>query len=172
MPAGYPAGQPEVFNDCSDLAATCGDGTMCTVSLQLQSVQVNRPVGGSVCGINIKAGDFDGVAVAAESGALTVRLLHRDSWLTIDLVKTAGLGDALDLRDAIARQYRLPAVLIDADGRAQSDVSKYGAVLAAAPAPRRCSPINRTRPRFLTRRIVGSSALGPNLSSREITART
>ncbi|HSG95455.1 MAG TPA: DUF6101 family protein, partial [Afifellaceae bacterium] len=154
-----------------DLTASCGDGTVCTVSLQLQSVQINRPVGGSFCGINVKADAFDGVAVVAENGALTVRLLHRDPWLTIDLIKDAGLGAALDLRDAIARQFRLPAVLIDADGRAQSDLNKYGAVLAAAPAPRRCSPVNRTRPRFLQRRAVGLPAMRPTLASREIIAR-
>jgi hypothetical protein len=172
MPAGRPSRRPEFFNDCSDLTAACGDGAVCTVSLQPRSVRINRTVGGSVCGINIKADDFDGVAVVADSGAMIVRLLHRDSWLTIDLVKDAGLGAALDLRDEIARQFRLPAVLIDADGRVQSDMNKYGAVLAAAPAPRRCSPVNRVRPRFLKRRSVGSPAVRCNLASREIIART
>ena len=169
--AGRFSRRPEFFQDCSNLTAACGDGAMCTVSLQPQSVRVNRPVGGSICGINVNAGDFDGVAVVAEGGALAVRLLHRDSWLTIDLVKDAGLGAALDLRDAIARQFRLPAVLIDADGRAQSDLNKYGAILAAAPAPRRCSPVNRMRPRFLQRRSVGSPAVRPAFASREIIAR-
>ena len=169
--AGRLSRRPEFFQDCSDLTAACGDGAMCTVSLQPQSVRVNRPVGGSVCDINVKAGDFDGVAVVAENSILIVRLLHRDSWLTIDLVKDAVLGAALDLRDAIARQFRLPAVLIDADGREQSDLNKYGAILAAAPAPRRCSPVNRMRPRFLQRRSVGSPAFRPALASREIIAR-
>ncbi len=171
MPAGRLPRRPDSFQDCTDLTATCGDGSVCTVSLLPHSVRVNRPVGGSVCGINVKADDFDGVAVAAEDGALIVRLLHRDEWLTIDLVKGAGLGDALDLRDEIARQFRLPAVSIDADGRAQSDRNKYGAVLAAAPAPRRCSPVNRVRPRFLARRSVGGHVVRPTLASREIIAR-
>jgi hypothetical protein len=171
MPAGLPSGRPSFFTDCSDLTASCSDGTVCTISLQPQSVQIDRPVGGSVCGINVKADDFDGVAVVAENGAINVRLLHRDPWLTIDLVKDAGLGAALDLRDDIARQFRLPAVLIDADGRMQSDLNKYGAILAAAPAPRRCSPVNWTRPRFLQRRAVGSPAIRPKLASREIIAR-
>ena len=172
LPAGRPNGRPAVFQDCCDLTAACGDGAVCTVSLEPQSVRINRPVGGSICGINVKAGEFDGVAVVADNGALTVRLLHRDSWLTIDLVKDAGLGAALDLRDEIARQFQLPAMLIDADGRVQSDLSKYGAILAAAPAPRRCSPVNRSRPRFLMRRTVGSPVVRPNLTSREIIARS
>ena len=171
VPAGRPARRPEIFQDCSDLTAACGDGAVCTVSLQTDSVRINRPVGGSVCGINVQASDFDGVAAVAENGAIIVRLLHRDSWLTIDLIKDAGLGAALDLRDEIARQFRLPAVLIDADGRAQSDLKKYGAILAAAPAPRRCSPVNRARPRFLQRRSVGSPVVRPNIVSREIIAR-
>ncbi len=170
-PAGRPTRGPEFFEDCSDLTATCGDGAVCTISLEPQSVRIERPVGGGVCGINVKAVDFDGVAVVAGGGAMIVRLLHRDSWLTIDLVKDAGLGAALDLRDEIARQFRLPAVLIDADGRARSDLSKYGAVLAAALAPRRCSPVNRARPRFLQRRKVGNPAVRPTLASREIIAR-
>jgi len=171
IPAGPCPSRPNSFQDCTNLTAVCGDGSVCTVSLQPDSVRVNRPVGGSVCGINVKADDFDGVAVVFEDGALTVRLLHRDEWLSIDLVKDAGLGDALDLRDEIARQFRLPAVSIDADGRVQSDMNKYGAVLAAAPAPRRCSPVNRVRPRFLTRRSVGSQAVRANMASREIIAR-
>ena len=171
MPAGRRLRRPESFIDCSDLTAACGDGTVCTVSLQPQSVRVNRPVGGSICGINVKADDFDGVAVVADNGAINVRLLHRDLWLTIDLVKDAELGAALDLRDEIARQFRLPAVLIDADGRVQSDLNKYGAILAAAPAPRRCSPVNRMRPRFLKRRSVGSPVVRPAFASREIIAR-
>jgi len=172
MPAGRHSRRPEFFTDCRDLTATCGDGTVCTISLQPQSVRLNRPVGGSICGINVKAGDFNGVAVVADNGAINVRLLHRDPWLTIDLVKDAGLGAALNLRDEIARQFRLPAVLIDADGRTQSDLNKYGAVLAAAPAPRRCSPVNRVRPRFLKRRSVGGPAVRPKLAAREIIART
>jgi len=171
IPAGRPSRRPEFFQDCSDLTAVCGDGTVCTISLQAKSVRINRPVGGSIRDINVKADDFDGVAVVAESGAINVRLMHRDSWLTIDLVRDAGLDAALDLRDEMARQFRLPAVLIDADGRVQSDMNKYGAVLAAAPAPRRCSPVNRLRPRFLQRRSVGSPAIRPTLASREIIAR-
>lgn len=172
LPAGRPNRRPAFFQDCSGLSAACGDGAVCTVSLQPQSVRINRPVGGSICGINVKADDFDGVAVVAGNGAMIVRLLHRDSWLTIDLIEDAGLGAALDLRDEIARQFRLPAVLIDADGRAQSDLNKYGAILAAAPAPRRYSPVNRVRPRFLTRRTVGGPAVRPTLTSREIIARS
>ena len=171
MPAGRPATGPEYFQDCSNLTATCGDGTICTVSLLTKSVRINRPVGGSICGIQVKADDFEGVAVVAADGAMIVRLLHRDSWLTIDLVKDAGLGAALDLRDDIARQFHLPAVLIDAYGGMRSDWNKYGAILAATPAPRRCSPVNRVRPRFLQRRSVGSPAMRPTLSSREIIAR-
>jgi hypothetical protein len=171
MPAGRHNRRSEFFKDCSDLTAACGDGAVCTVSLEPRSVRINRPVGGSICGINVKADDFDGVAVVADNGAITVQLLHRDSWLTIDLLKDAGLGAALDLRDEIARQFRLPAVLIDAEGNMQSDLNKYGAVLAAAPAPRRCSPVNRVRPRFLQRRSVGSPAVRPTLACREIIAR-
>ncbi len=171
IPAGRLATGPVYFQDCFDLTVTCGDGTICTVSLLTKSVRINRPVGGSICGIHVKAVDFDGVAVVAADGAMIVRLLHRDSWLTIDLAKDAGLGVALDLRDEIARQFHLPAVLIDADGGMRSDRNKYGAVLAAAPAPRRCSPVNRARPRFLQRRSVGCPAIRPTLSSREIIAR-
>lgn len=171
MPAGRPDTGPEYFQDCSNLTATCGDGTICTVSLLTKSVRINRPVGGRICGIQVKSDEFDGVAVVAADGAMIVRLLHRDSWLTIDLVKDAGLGAALDLRDDIARQFHLPAVLIDAYGGMRSDRNKYGAILATAPAPRRCSPVNRARPRFLQRRSVGSPAIRPTLSSREIIAR-
>jgi len=171
MPAGRPTRRPEFFTDCSNLTAVCGDGSVCTISLQTKSVHISRPVGGSICGIEVVAGEFDGVAVVADNGALIVRLLHRDPWLTIDLAKEVGLGAALDLRDEIARQFRLPAVLIDADGRVQSDLNKYGAILATAPAPRRCSPVNRVRPRFLKRRPVGRPAFRANLAGREIIAR-
>ena len=169
--AGRPIGRPAFSQDCAEFWATCGDGARCVVSLRLRSLRLNRPVGGSICGINIEADEFDGVALASEGGALIVRLLHRDPWLTIDLVRDVALGAALDLRDQIARQFRLPAVLIDADGRMQSDCLKYGAVLASVPAPRRSSTVNRMRPRFLRRRSMGFQTARDKLAGREIIAR-
>ncbi len=172
MPANLPAGRPEFSQDCCDLTATCGDGAACTISLGRQTVRVKRPLGGSFCRINVKTDDFDGVAVVAGNGGLIVRLLHRDPWLTVDLVTDARLAAALNLRDDIARQFRLPALLIDADGRTCGNLKKYGAILAAAPAPRRSSPVNRLRPRFLKRRAIGRPAVRPRLAGREIIART
>ena len=102
LPAGRPNRRPVFFQDCCDLAATCGDGVVCTVSLQRQSVRINRPVGGSICGINVKAGEFDGVAVVADNGALTVRLMRADFSSARSAISASGA--------IISQQFQLCAV--------------------------------------------------------------
>jgi hypothetical protein len=125
----------------------------------------------------LPANAFRGVAARAiedEDGDVTVtlELLHNDPMLSVPLLVASNLDDvAADWR-AWADAYRLPMLLVEADGIARTLEETIGQVKAAPAQERRKgrSSIQR-RPRFLARRKMGDLGLRLVVGGEEIIAR-
>jgi hypothetical protein len=121
---------------------------------------------------------FRGVAARALEDSdgnvtVTLELLHADPSLSVPLLVAHDLDDvAADWR-AWADAYRLPMLLIEADGVARTLEESLGECIKTLPAqerrPRRIAA-NR-RPRFLARRKCGDLGLRLVVSGEEIIAR-
>lgn len=128
--------------------------------------------------IALPAKAFRGVAARAledEDGNVTVtlELLHNDPALSVPLLVAHDLDDvAADWR-AWAEAYRLPMLLIEADGVARTLEESLGAVRKAPVRERRQGrAANARRPRFLARRKVGSLGVRLVVDGQEIIARS
>jgi hypothetical protein len=128
--------------------------------------------------IALPANAFRGVAARAiedEDGNVTVtlELLHNDPMLSVPLLVAHDLDDvAADWR-AWADAYRLPMLLIEADGIARTLEESLGAVRKAPVRERRQGKAaNARRPRFLARRKVGSLGVRLVVDGQEIIARS
>lgn len=120
---------------------------------------------------------FVGVAARAmEDGAgnvtVTLELMHGDPFLSVPLLVAHDLDDvAADWR-AWAEAYRLPMLLVEADGIARTLEESLGAVKKAPVQPRRKGrTTNLRRPRFLARRKEGDLGLRLVVGGEEIIAR-
>lgn len=120
---------------------------------------------------------FLGVAARAiEDGqgfvTVTLELHHRDPMLSVPLLVAHDLDDvAADWR-AWAEAYRLPMLLIEADGVARTLEESLGAVRKGpVRARRKGRPSAQRRPRFLARRKLGDLGLRLVVSGEEIIAR-
>jgi len=120
---------------------------------------------------------FRGVAARAiedETGAVTVtlELMHSDPMLSVPLLVASNLDDvAADWR-AWADAYRLPMLLVEADGVARTLEETIGHVKAAPAVARRKGRISmQRRPRFLARRKMGHLGLRLVVGGEEIIAR-
>ena len=129
--------------------------------------------------IALPARVFRGVAARAlEDGdgnvTVTLELLHDDPLLSVPLLVAGDLDDvAADWR-AWAEAYRLPMLLIEADGVARTlEESLGGGIVAKAPIERRKrrSRTAKRRPRFLMRRKAGSLGVRLVVRGQEIIAR-
>lgn len=120
---------------------------------------------------------FRGVAARAiedNEGNVTVtlELMHGDPMLSVPLLVAEDLDDvAADWR-AWADAYRLPMLLIEADGVARTLEESLGAVRADPVKPRRKGRASLARrPRFLARRRCGDLGLRLVVDGEEIIAR-
>lgn len=120
---------------------------------------------------------FRGVAARAieeEDGVVTVtlELLHHDPMLSVPLLVAGDLDDvAADWR-AWAEAYRLPMLLVEADGVARTLDESIGQVKAAPPKERRQGhAVRKRRARFLARRKQGTLGLRLVVGGVEIIAR-
>jgi hypothetical protein len=120
---------------------------------------------------------FQGVAARAiedNDGNVTVtlELLHKDPQLSVPLLVADDLDDvAADWR-AWADEYRLPMLLIEADGVARTLEESLGAVKTTPAKPRRKHRGTQPRrPRFLVRRKSGDLGLRLIIGGEEIIAR-
>lgn len=128
--------------------------------------------------IALPAHVFRGVAARAiedDTGAVTVtlELLHDDPALSVPLLVADDLDDiAADWR-AWADAYRLPMLLIEADGVARTLEESLGTVVKTAPpqARRKGRISMQRRPRFLARRRTGDLGLRLVIGGEEIIAR-
>lgn len=126
--------------------------------------------------VALPARAFRGVAARAiEDGegnvTVTLELMHNDPQLSVPLLVADDLEDvAADWR-AWADAYRLPMLLVEADGVARTLEESLGAVKTAPVQERRRSPVKRRRPRFLARRKTGCLGLRLVVDGEEIIAR-
>jgi len=128
--------------------------------------------------IALPAMAFRGVAARAMEDpdgnvTVTLELLHHDPMLSVPLLVADDLADiAADWR-AWADAYRLPMLLIEADGVARTLEESLGAAIKAMPPrERRKGRIsNMRRPRFLARRATGDLGLRLVVHGEEIIAR-
>ncbi|TPL02839.1 MULTISPECIES: DUF6101 family protein [unclassified Mesorhizobium] len=121
---------------------------------------------------------FRGVAARAMEDpdgnvTVTLELLHNDPMLSVPLLVADDLDDvAADWR-AWADAYRLPMLLIEADGIARTLEESLGAAIKALPPQERRKGRVSTmrRPRFLARRKAGNLGLRLVIDGQEIIAR-
>lgn len=121
---------------------------------------------------------FRGVAARAIEDDLlnvtvTLELLHNDPQLSVPLLVADNLEDvAADWR-AWAEAYRLPMLLIEADGVARTLEESLGAAIKAMPPQgrRKGRPTMARRSRFQARRKTGDLGLRLVIGGEEIIAR-
>jgi hypothetical protein len=160
--------------------ATRDDAGDVTVTIDHRGAVIRRTLAksGLPAIIALPANVFRGVAARAiedGDGAVTVtlELLHDDPLLSVPLLVADDLDDvAADWR-AWAAAYRLPMLLIEADGVARTLEESVGAaVKTAPPRERRKGRISmHRRPRFLARRRTGNLGLRLVVDGEEIIAR-
>ncbi|MCO6186900.1 DUF6101 family protein [Rhizobium sp. L1K21] len=136
------------------------------------------PSSGLPISMALPASVFKGVAARAidhGNGEVTVtlELHHEDPDLCIPLLVAHDLCDiAADWRNW-ADAYRIPMMMVEADGVARPLEEHLTNVSAKQPKPRRRhSNFADRRPRFLVRRTTGSLGLKMSIEGREIIART
>lgn len=127
--------------------------------------------------IVLPARAFRGVAARAIEDSegnvtVTLELLHNDPQLSVPLLVADNLEDiAADWR-TWADEYRLPMLLIEADGIARTLDESLGAVKTAPVKERRKRKASQPRrPRFLARRRAGDLGLRLVIGGEEIIAR-
>lgn len=150
------------------------------VSLDKRGAVVRRVLArsGLPATIMLPARVFRGVAARALEDldgnvTVTLELLHNDPLLSVPLLVAEDLDDvAADWR-AWSEAFRLPMLLIEADGVARTlEESLNLADRAARPVERRQGrPSARRRPRFLARRRSGTLGLRLVVDGEEIIAR-
>ncbi|MDZ5698859.1 DUF6101 family protein [Chelativorans sp. M5D2P16] len=120
---------------------------------------------------------FRGVAARAieeEEGAVTVtlELLHKDPMLSVPLLVAGDLDDVAADWHAWAEAYRLPMLIVEADGVARTLDESIGHVKVEPPKKRRQGQaVRRRRARFLARRRLGTLGLRLVVGGEEIIAR-
>ena len=118
--------------------------------------------------VAVRPHEFEGVTARAaedENGRVivTLELMHADRALSVPLLVADDLDDvAADWRDW-AKMFRLPMLMVEADGTIAS--------LNAVMAPHDRRPRASKRPRFLLRRRTAPLGLTMRIQGREIIAR-
>ncbi len=149
-----------------------------TFSMDHRGVVVRRMLDRSGLPVTLvlPARAFRGVAARAmEDGegnvTVTLELMHADPALSVPLLVAHDLEDvAADWR-AWADAYRLPMLLVEADGVARTLEESLGSLRKEAPKPRRRRVGSMPRrPRFLARRRTGDLGLRLVVGGEEIIA--
>lgn len=149
-----------------------------TFTIDHRGVTMRRILQGSRLPVSIAlpARAFRGVAARAiEDGdgnvTVTLELLHSDPMLSVPLLVAHDLDDvAADWR-AWSDAYRLPMLLIEADGEARTLEELLGLVKKRPPVPRRKGRMSiQRRPRFLARRRTGDLGVRLVIDGQEIVA--
>ena len=160
--------------------ATRDDHGDITFSIDQRGAVIRRvlAVSGLSATIVLPARAFKGIAARAiEDGqgqvTVTLELLHNDPLLSVPLLVADNLEDvAADWR-AWAEAYRLPMLLIEADGVARTLEESLGVAIGALPAKdrRKRAAASPRRPRFLMRRKTGALGVKLVVDGQEIIAR-
>jgi hypothetical protein len=160
--------------------ATRDDSGDVTVTIDRRGAVIRRTLekSGLPAIIALPAHVFRGVAARAiEDGAgavtVTLELYHADPMLSVPLLVAEDLDDiAADWR-AWAAAYRLPMLLIEADGVARTLEESLGVAVKTAPVKerRKGRASTQRRPRFLARRRTGDLGLRLVIGGEEIISR-
>jgi hypothetical protein len=164
--AGRSTERPAFLPDILLFRGRAGDGVECLVTFDRRNIVLSRPVAGLACKIRMSLRHYQAIAVVVGENTHSVRLVHREPSLCVDLVEYAAFEDAEDHRDRLSDYLDLPPLMLA--GR-RAFASK--ATEEAAPAARRAKPARTLRPRFLLRRRTGSSVAGRKIEGRELIAR-
>ncbi len=128
--------------------------------------------------IALPAKAFRGVAARAMEDSdgnvtVTLELLHQDPMLSVPLLVADDLADiAADWR-SWSQFYKIPMLMVEADGVARPLEDHLGDVRTDAAKPRRRhSHFAARRPRFLVRRRTGKLGVAMRIEGREIIARS
>lgn len=158
------------------LRETAGDVTI-TIDERGAILRKVLPSSGLPLSFALPARAFKGVAARAiDHGdgevTVTLELHHEDPDLCIPLLVAHDLCDiAADWR-GWADAFRIPMLMVEADGIARPLEEHLGDVKARATQPRRRhSYFAQRRPRFLVRRSTGSLGVAMKISGKEIIAR-
>lgn len=151
--------------------AIAGDGSVCRVVFDRKTLIIDRDVGGLNCRVSLPGCFYDSVTLNILQAGYSVALVNNDPALTLTIGVLDNLGSALDLRDDISRQFRLPALSKARDGEISGDDRKLGAIVVRDNHQRRGSLAAGRRPRFLARRKSGRDPGNDPISGREIIAR-
>ncbi|MEA3535733.1 DUF6101 family protein [Rhizobium sp. CC-YZS058] len=155
-------------------------GTISDVSISLDErgavMRKILPTSGLPLSIALPARAFRGVAARAiDHGdgevTVTLELHHDDIELCIPLLVAHDLSDiAADWR-AWSEAYKIPMLMIEADGVARPLEEHLGEVKTRQITPRRRHQLHRRRPRFLMRRATTSLGVAMKIDGCEIIAR-
>ncbi|AXS39469.1 hypothetical protein D1F64_04655 [Breoghania sp. L-A4] len=130
--------------------------------------------------VSVPFSSFRGVAARVEPAAVpgeirvTLELLHSDPRLSLALMQADCMDDVVADWQAWSRQFGVPLLLIEQDGRIREIAGAANRAQIGRPGPRRRSSVLRERrPRFLIRRRTGHTNPMPlHAGEREIIART
>lgn len=156
-----------------------GDAAPATVTLDERGAVMRRvlPTSGLPLSIALPARAFKGVAARAidhGNGAVTVtlELHHDDPDLCVPLLVAHDLCDiAADWR-SWAEAYRVPMLMVEADGVARPLEENLSGIGGRPARPRRRHAyFADRRPRFLVRRATGKLGVQMKINGREIIAR-
>lgn len=158
------------------LHGTSGDVTI-TIDERGAVMRKVLPSSGLPLSIALPARAFKGVAARAiDHGdgevTVTLELHHDDPDLCIPLLVAHDLCDiAADWR-SWSESFRIPMLMVEADGVARPLEDHLGDICARETAPRRRhSYFADRRPRFLVRRITGTLGVSMKIEGKEIIAR-
>lgn len=117
------------------------------------------------CRIRIPVRQYQAVALVVREQGNTIRLMHREAGLSLDVEEFESFATAEEYRDRLAGFLGLPPVIVAGAPRRDD-------TLGAAPAlTRRTRTIRMRRPRFLARRRSGKPGSAQKIEGREIIAR-
>ena len=157
-----------------------GQASNVTISLDERGAVLRKvlPSSGLPLSIALPARAFKGVAARAiDHGdgevTVTLELHHDDPDLCIPLLVAHDLSDiAADWR-AWSAAYRIPMLMVEADGIARPLEDHLGEIRTRDIKPRRRHALfAKRRPRFLMRRSTGGLGVNMKIDGREIIARS
>jgi hypothetical protein len=157
------------------------DGRERIVELSRERVVLRRAVSGIKMAVNLPVAAYLGVAVRMEppqgdvAGTVSIVLEHRDSALSLPLFSATEGTDIVAEWQSWARVLGMPLLVAEADGRLREPFTRIGALIIAAPNPRRRkrTALKMRRPALPLRRRMGHMPAVPvvHRDEREIIAR-
>lgn len=159
--------------------ASSGEQEDVTFTINERGAVLRRvlPSSGLPMSVALPAHVFRGItarAVEDKNGLITVtlELMHENPEMSVPLLVAHDLEDVAADWHAWAKAYKLPMLLVEADGVARPLHDSMGSVITAPSAERRQGQeTRRRRPRFLARRKSGSLGVSLKIGGREIISR-